>query len=55
MKHRYDDSVCDIIKLMLKSNECDRPSFVELASLALITEQPDVTNQMSANEKERLI
>lgn len=38
---------------MLKFNECDRPSFVELASLALITE-PDVT-KMSANEKERLV
>lgn len=38
---------------MLKFNECDRPSFVELASLALIIE-PDVT-QLSTNEKERLV
>lgn len=35
MKQRYSDHICEIIKLMLRFNEAERPSFVELSKLVL--------------------
>lgn len=35
LRQRYSDHIIEIIRLMLKHNESDRPSFVELAKLVL--------------------
>ena len=35
LKQRYSDHIIEIIRLMLKFEEKDRPSFVELAKLVL--------------------
>ena len=35
MRSRYSDHIIEIIRLMLKFEETDRPSFVELAKLVL--------------------
>jgi hypothetical protein len=35
MKQRYSDHICEIIKLMLRFNEAERPSFIELTKLVL--------------------
>lgn len=37
LKTRYSDHVLEIIRLMLKFEECDRPSFIELSKLVLTT------------------
>lgn len=33
LRARYSDSVIEILRLMLKFNEADRPSFIDLAKL----------------------
>jgi len=35
LKTRYSDHIIEIIRLMLKFEECDRPSFIELSKLVL--------------------
>ena len=35
MRQRYSDHIIEIIRLMLKYEETERPSFVELAKLVL--------------------
>jgi hypothetical protein len=35
LKSRYSDSILEIIRLMLKFDEAQRPSFVELGKLVL--------------------
>lgn len=35
LKQRYSDHIIEIIRLMLKFEETDRPSFIELAKLVL--------------------
>ena len=35
LKQRYNDYVCEIIKTMLRFNEIERPSFIELAKMVL--------------------
>jgi serine/threonine protein kinase len=35
LKQRYSDHIIEIIRLMLKFEEADRPSFIELAKLVL--------------------
>ncbi len=35
LKQKYSDHIIEIIRLMLKFDECDRPSFIELAKLVL--------------------
>lgn len=35
LKQRYSDHIIEIIRLMLKFEENDRPSFIELAKLVL--------------------
>jgi len=35
LKQRYSDHIIEIIRLMLKFEEADRPSFVELSKLVL--------------------
>ena len=35
LRQRYSDHILEIIRLMLKFEECDRPSFIELAKLVL--------------------
>lgn len=39
VKQRYSDHICEIIWLMLKFDENERPSFVELAKLVLTSEE----------------
>jgi len=38
LKERYSDHIIEIIKLMLKFDEAERPSFIELAKLVLTSE-----------------
>lgn len=35
LKQRYSDHIIEILRLMLKFEEADRPSFIELAKLVL--------------------
>lgn len=35
LKQRFSEHICEIIKLMLRFNESERPSFIELAKLVL--------------------
>lgn len=35
LKQKYSDHIIEIMRLMLKFEECDRPSFIELAKLVL--------------------
>ena len=35
LKQRYSDHIIEIVRLMLKFEEAERPSFVELAKLVL--------------------
>jgi hypothetical protein len=51
LKQRYNEHVIEIIRLMLKFDEVDRPSFVELSKLVLTStdntlESPANTNAM---------
>ena len=39
VRSRYSEHICEIIKLMLKFDENERPSFVELAKLVLTSEE----------------
>ena len=53
LKQRYSDHIIEIIRLMLKFDEAERPSFVELAKLVLTStenslESPKGTNGPSA-------
>jgi hypothetical protein len=55
LKQRYSDHICEIIRLMLKFEECDRPSFIELSKLVLTStentiDSPKDTKQPSAKE-----
>ena len=38
LKSRYNDSIVEILRLMLKFNEIERPSFIELDKLILASE-----------------
>lgn len=38
IRARYSDHICEIIRLMLKFDENERPSFIELAKLVLTSE-----------------
>ena len=33
LKQKYNDHFCDLLRLMLKFNENDRPSFIDLAKI----------------------
>lgn len=35
LKQRYSEHICEILKLMLRFNEAERPSFLELTKLVL--------------------
>jgi hypothetical protein len=50
LKQRYGELMCEVIRLMLRFNEADRPSFLEVANIILVT-VPDVT-QLSEREQE---
>ncbi len=49
LKQRYGEIFCETIRLMLCFFETDRPSFVELANIVLVT----VTDLTTLSEKER--
>ena len=43
LKQKYNDHFCDILRLMLKFNENDRPSFIDLAKI-LVSKQLGAIN-----------
>ena len=45
--------MCEVLKLMLRFNELERPSFVELANIVLMT-VPDLSS-LSEKERDNLI
>jgi hypothetical protein len=53
LKQRYGELMCETIKLMLRFFETDRPSFIELSNIVLVT-IPDVST-LSEKERESLI
>jgi hypothetical protein len=42
LKQRYSDHIIEIIRLMLKFDEQDRPSFIELAKLVLTSTENSI-------------
>ena len=42
LRQRYSDHICEIIRLMLKYDENERPSFVELAKLVLTSTENSI-------------
>jgi hypothetical protein len=53
LKLRYGDLLCETLRLMLRFQEVDRPSFVELAQMILMT-VPDLS-ALTEKERESLI
>ena len=49
LKQRYGEIFCETIRLMLRFYETDRPSFIEIGNIALVT----VTDLQSLTEKDR--
>ena len=44
LKSKFSDHVCEVMKLMLRFNETDRPSFIEMAKLVLTTADNTIEN-----------
>jgi hypothetical protein len=42
LRQRYSDHICEIIRLMLKFEEADRPSFIELSKLVLTSTENSI-------------
>ena len=42
IRTRYSDHICEIIRLMLKFEEGERPSFIELSKMVLTSEEPSI-------------
>lgn len=57
LRERYSEHICEIIRLMLKFEESERPSFVELAKLVLTSEdntlQSPKDNEVAFNDIEK--
>lgn len=53
MKQRYSENLCEVIRLMMRFNEGERPSFMELAQIVLVT-VADV-NLLGKEDRESLI
>ena len=49
LKQRYSDHIIEIIRLMLKFDEAERPSFVELAKLVLTSTENSLDSPKGAN------
>ena len=59
LRQRYSDHIIEIIRLMLKFEELERPSFVELAKLVLTStentlESPKEKKHDGRNKKENV-
>jgi len=52
LKQRYGEVFCEAVKLMLRFYEIDRPSFIELANIVLVTVDP---NTIPEKEREFLL
>ena len=48
LKHRYSDHIIEIIRLMLKFEEAERPSFVELSKLVLTSTENSLDSPKGA-------
>lgn len=53
LKQRYGELMCETIKFMMRFYEVERPSFIELAHIALVI-VPDPST-LSEKERESLI
>lgn len=49
LKSRYSDHIIEIIRLMLKFEEVDRPSFIELSKLVLTSTENTIESPVGAN------
>ena len=59
LRQRYSDHIIEIIRLMLKFEETERPSFVELAKLVLTStentiESPKEKKQEGGKQKQNV-
>ena len=45
LKTRYSEHICEIIRLMLRFTEAERPSFVELSKLVLTSTENTLDGQ----------
>lgn len=46
LKTRYSDHVCEILRIMLRFNESERPSFMELTKLVLTSTENTLDNKV---------
>jgi hypothetical protein len=53
LKACYSENMCEVIKLMMRFHEVDRPSFIELANIVLMTVNDPST--LSKEDRENLI
>ena len=51
LRQRYSDHIIEIIRLMLKFDECERPSFVELAKLVLTSTENTLESPKNGQTK----
>jgi hypothetical protein len=51
LRQRYSDHIIEIIRLMLKYEETERPSFVELAKLVLTSTENTLESPKAADGK----
>lgn len=51
LKQRYSDHIIEIIRLMLKFEEADRPSFVELSKLVLTSTENSIESPKDGKAK----
>lgn len=51
LRARYSDHIIEIIRLMIKYNEEERPSFVELAKLVLTSSDNSIEDAKTAGPK----
>lgn len=53
LRKRYSEHICEILRLMLKFEEAERPSFVELAKLVLTSEDNTLQPGNEENKESR--
>lgn len=49
LKSRYSDHIIEIVRLMLKFEEVDRPSFIELSKLVLTSTENTIESPVGVN------
>ena len=55
LKQRYSDHIIEIMRLMLKFDEAERPSFIELGKLVLTSTENTLDSPKTGNSKPPVI